>query len=78
MSGRRVALVCPSRHWGFAYDASGTLTERCRGKECRTAAGKPVIHAFDLATGGFTAGADEKPERAKEQHDGRHADQGHR
>lgn len=53
-----VALRCPSRHWGFALDAAGTLDVRCRDKRCRTAQGNPVVHRFDLETGAYTTRLD--------------------
>ncbi len=60
MTQVEIQLRCPSNQWGFAEEASGYLSVRCRGRRCRTTDGKPVVHRFELATGSFTAMADHK------------------
>ena len=49
MSERR--LVCPSRKWGVAIDATGVWEIRCLGMYCKLSNGEGVIHRFDLASG---------------------------
>lgn len=56
-----VELKCPSAHWGFAENASGSLRVRCSGKRCRLSNNGRVIHKFDLASGSFSTSVDTGP-----------------
>lgn len=77
MTERRLPLRCPSNHWGFAVDATGTHEVRCRARHCRTAEGHAVIHVFDNATGSYvTTVAPQElraAQRPEDQHHGRNA-----
>jgi len=69
MEPGRIPLRCPSNHYGYALDATGTYEVRCRSKHCRTAEGFGVIHAFDLASGSHSARIDDTVElRPQEDH----------